>query len=211
MEILNVLIFSSLAVLANAAYIDIGYCPPLPPVVSPFDVDRVKIWLHHLYSHQNSYLIPQYTGDWFTQWTTPVPYIPEGYYCSRAQYGSFEQGTNNISVYNSGIKPDASDPSASCGWGQPVNPLNPTGELSVHFEEYPEGSPYWVLDTDYETFASGYACTNITLDHPGEAWHLRRQSAWILTRDRIATQETVRPCRTSNQPSLIMTSLLSQD
>ena len=58
MEILNILTFSSLAVLANAAYIDIGYCPPLPPVVSPFDVDRVKIWLHHLYSDQNSYSIP---------------------------------------------------------------------------------------------------------------------------------------------------------
>ena len=100
------------------------------------------------------------------------------------------QGTNNISVYNSGLQPDASDPSATCGWGQPVDPLDPTGELSVYFAEYPEGSAYWVLETDYETFASGYACTNITL----AGANLRRQSAWILTRDRIATQETVRNC-----------------
>ena len=85
-----------------------------------------------------------------------------------------------------------SSPSATCGWGQPVDPLDPTGELSVHFPDYPEGSPYWVLDTDYETYASGYACTNITLNGPGEAWQLRRQSAWIITRDRISTQETVR-------------------
>ena len=116
--------------------------------------------------------------------------MPEGYECPRAQYGSFEQGTNNISVYNSGIQPNASGPSASCFWAQPVNPLDPTGELSVYPAEYPEGSPYWVLDTDYDTFASGYACTNINIT--GEVWRLRRQSAWILTRDRIATQETVK-------------------
>ena len=139
-------------------------------------------------------IIFQYTGDWFTQWTTPVPYIPEGYECSRAQYGTFEQGTYNVSVFNSGIRPDSSDPTGTCGWAQPVDPQNPTGELSVYFATYPEGSPYWVLDTDYETFASGYACTNITLDHPGEAWHLHRQSAWILTRDRVAANETVRIC-----------------
>ena len=138
----------------------------------------------------------QYTGDWYTQWTTPVPYIPEGYECSRAQYGSFEQGANNISVYNSGIQPDASGPSATCGWAQPVTPEDPTGELKVYFSTIPEGSAYWVLETDYDTYASGYACTNRTVDNLGDdVKYVRKNSAWILTRDRNPPQELVRKMR----------------
>ena len=43
MVIFHVLVISTFAVLANAAYFDIGYCPPLPPVVTPFDVEKVNV------------------------------------------------------------------------------------------------------------------------------------------------------------------------
>ena len=45
MAILNILSFSTLLVFAKAAYIDIGPCPPMPAVVSPFDVERVNMAL----------------------------------------------------------------------------------------------------------------------------------------------------------------------
>ena len=133
---------------------------------------------------------PQFTGDWYTAWKTPVPYMPDGYSCTRAQYGSFEQGINNISVYNSGINPDGTF-GDTCGWAQPVTPLNATGELKVYFYGN-EGSAYWILDTDYDTYASGYACTNRTVDGLGEDKIVRKNSAWILTRDRNPPQELVR-------------------
>ena len=117
--------------------------------------------------------------------------MPDGYSCTRAQYGSFEQGVNNISVYNSGINPDGSF-GDTCGWAQPVTPETPTGELKVYFSTIPEGSAYWVLETDYERYASGYACTNHTLDNLGEdTKYVRMNSAWILTRERNPTQELV--------------------
>ena len=129
-------------------------------------------------------------------WTTHVTYAPEGETCLRAQYGSFDQGVNNISVYNSGIRPDGTF-SDVCAWGQPVDPLNPTGELDVYFSGASEALPYWALDTDYDNFVSGYSCQNITLDHPPcddcpEVWNVHKQSAFILTRVRNPTQETVR-------------------
>ena len=43
MAILNTLSFSTLVVLAKAAYLDIGPCPPLPDVVPSFDVERVNM------------------------------------------------------------------------------------------------------------------------------------------------------------------------
>ena len=132
----------------------------------------------------------QFTGDWYTAWKTPVPYMPDGYSCTRAQYGSFEQGVNNISVYNSGINPDGSF-GDTCGWAQPVTPEDPTGELKVYFSTLPEGSAYWVLETDYDSYASGYACTNRTVDNLGDDNIVRKNSAWILTRDRNPPQELV--------------------
>ena len=52
-------------------------------------------------------------GYWYTQYVIFAPYTPEGVYCSRPEYGSFDNGT--ISVYNSGAKADGSFDQI-CGW-----------------------------------------------------------------------------------------------
>ena len=59
----------------------------------------------------------QYAGDWYQTWETPVAFVAEGNACTRAQYGSFEQGLNNVSVYNIGVDADGSI-SDICGWAQ---------------------------------------------------------------------------------------------
>ena len=56
-------------------------------------------------------------GYWYTQYVIFAPYTPEGVYCSRPEYGSFENGT--ISVYNSGAKTDGSFDEV-CGWAEQV-------------------------------------------------------------------------------------------
>ena len=129
-------------------------------------------------------------------WKTPGRYVSEGNTCTREQFGSFDQGVNNISLYESGTGPDGAFDNI-CAWGQPVDPVNPTGELDVYFPGATEGLPYWVLDTDYDNFVSGYQCKNMTVDHPPcdgcpEVWNVHVQSAWILSRVRSPSEETVR-------------------
>ena len=89
------------------------------------------------------------------------------------------QGVNNISFYNTDIGPDGAFDEI-CGWAQPVDPANPTGELEVHFSGASEAKPDWVLDTDYDNFASGYQCQNGNVG-----------SAYIRTRVRTPSIETV--------------------
>ena len=72
----------------------------------------------------------------------------------------------------------ALDPSGNwaeiCGFGEVLNPTYP-GELTIHFPFSPPGD-YWVLDTDYDNFASVYACTDVL-------GITKIEFAWILVRD----------------------------
>ena len=72
----------------------------------------------------------------------------------------------------------ALDPSGNwaeiCGFGEVLNPTYP-GELTIHFPFSPPGD-YWVLDTDYDNFASVYACTDVL-------GIVKIEFAWILVRD----------------------------
>ena len=124
-----------------------------------------------------------------------MAFVAEGNTCTRAHYGSFEQGLNNVSVYNIGVDADGSI-SDICGWAQPADPLNPTGELEVHF--FSGSGPYLVLETDYENYVSGYSCTNHTLG-------FHDQTAWILTREQNPSQEIV-----SQKPLLIQPNIFGK-
>ena len=72
----------------------------------------------------------------------------------------------------------------ACGWAAQADPEGPPGELEVNFGGF--GGPYWVIDTDYESFASVYSC----LDGPIGA--VKNENAFILTRDTFPSDETVR-------------------
>ena len=122
-------------------------------------------------------------GDWYSQWETPSIYVSPDNTCSRSQYGSLPQGVNNISLYIISTYADTGLGDV-CGWIQPEEPMNPTGDILLYMGT--EGSPSMILDTDYESFAASYSCEN----HPLELTH--RTSAGIDTRDPIPSQETVR-------------------
>ena len=120
----------------------------------------------------------QYIGDWYDQYTIFAVVTPPGNTCSRAQYGEFENGT--ISVFNSGTNPDGSFDEV-CGWAEQADPENAPGDLIVYF--YGNPGDYWILDTDFTSFSSVYSCTTIGF--------ARYELAFILTRDRFPSNETV--------------------
>ena len=96
----------------------LGACGPTPPTVPEFDPERVSIkWESNKTILVTQPIHKQYMGYWYTQYVIFAPYTPEGVYCSRPEYGSFENGT--ISVYNSGAKADGSFDQI-CGWAEQV-------------------------------------------------------------------------------------------
>merc|ERR1712086_1032133 len=113
------------------------YCPPKPATMNPFDASK-------------------FLGDWYQVNGLPAFFSPEGTSCIRATYGAMNYG--KISVRNVALDPSG-DWAEICGFAEVPNPSYP-GELLVHFPFSPPGD-YWLLDTDYDNFASVYACTDV--------------------------------------------------
>jgi len=154
-------LFSTLLSLSNAGYWEAGPCPPKPPVVTPFDTER-------------------YLGNWYAQWETPMPYATEDNTCTGYQYGA--RGENDINLYIISTLRDGRI-SDVCGWLEPVDSENPTGDLYIHMGSAVD--PGWILDTDYDSFSVTYSCEN----HPLELSH--KKTASIDTRDPNPSQETI--------------------
>merc|ERR1712214_222458 len=163
MNNLSLALFSTLIAFSNAGYWQAGPCPAKPEVITPFEVE-------------------QFLGDWYAQWATPMIYASKDNTCSRHQYGSLPQGVSNISLYIISTYPDTGLGDV-CGWLQPADPLNPTGDINLYMGTEP--SPSMILDTDYESFVASYSCTN----HPFELTH--GTFASIDTRDPIPSQDTI--------------------
>merc|ERR1712012_1415476 len=87
----------------------------------------------------------------------------------------------NMSVWAISTYPGNELGEAPCAWMQSVTPLRPTGDMMLYMGEI--GAPSWIIDTDYETFAAGYACEEGPLGHI--------KNAAISTRDPTAPQEAV--------------------
>ncbi len=123
----------------------------------------------------------QYLGNWYAQWTVPTTYQVPGSSCLRAQYGMNDDGT--VSVHNIGYDPIAEETDEICGYAYQADPENAPGELTVHFPDLPPGD-YWVLDTDFESFTTVYACS----DYAGS---IKTEYAWVMTREMNPPQEAV--------------------
>merc|ERR1712038_101245 len=128
-------------------------CPPKPPTMKPFDAT-------------------EYLGNWYQISGLPAFFQPAGTSCVRATYGAKDDGT--VSVRNVAVKPDGETFTQICGYAETPNPEEP-GALLVHFPFAPSGD-YWLLDTDYENYASVYACQDIL-------GLIKFEFAWILVRD----------------------------
>ena len=57
MNSLSFALCSTFVVLASAAYYEPGPCPPKPPIITPFDVERVKIMIFPLFVEITIYIL----------------------------------------------------------------------------------------------------------------------------------------------------------
>ncbi|XP_059079065.1 apolipoprotein D-like [Tigriopus californicus] len=128
-------------------------CPPKPETVKVFNQT-------------------QYLGDWYQVQGIPTFFSPDGSTCIRARYGQNEDGT--ISVLNILIYPDGNF-GEICGYAYSPDPEHP-GDLVVKFPTSPAGN-YWLIDTDYENWASVYSCDEILGNKFEYGWVLTRESA----------------------------------
>merc|ERR1711892_1511033 len=148
-------------------------CPPKPDTVSELSLDK-------------------YLGDWYTVSKIPAPVTSSMYgtYCVRARYGLTAPGSEHpISVQNTATTQDGEFTEFN-GTAYIPDPNFP-GELKVHF---PSGdSPgidgdYWLLDTDYDSYALIYSCQDVEIPGVG---HMKFEFGWINSRTQIMDQDKV--------------------
>ena len=92
--------------------------------------------------------------------------------------------TDETAVYarNVGIEGDINEWTQICGFAYQPNPERDPGKLIVQF---PQGKPgdYWILGTDYESYAVVYSCFEFN--------GMVSLQAWIITRDPQPELETI--------------------
>jgi len=142
--------------------IDLGSCPEVD-VVQDFRKD-------------------EYLGDWYAAYANPTWFQTEETSCSRARYTPNDDGS--IGVFNSG-EDQSGRYTEICGFAtQPMPEMN-KGALSVNFGYGDgDGANYLLLGTDYTSYATVYSCKDLLL--------ARSQSAWILTRERQPSDDTIK-------------------
>lgn len=118
--------------------------------------------------------INSYMGDWYEaeKFTT---IFELGLKCVSANYTLNRDGS--VRFTNSGIRRWFGDRSTAVAIATIPDPNMPA-KLSVKFHEAMEPGPYWVVETDYDTFSLVYSCSSYLFDI------VHAELAWILTRER---------------------------
>ncbi|XP_037960586.1 apolipoprotein D-like [Teleopsis dalmanni] len=134
-----------------------------------------------------------YVGRWYEYSKYPFIFEILGR-CIYAEYGVLSN--NTISIKNHQVN-------RFTGRSDEINGSaveRSSAKLYVTFDNIPAGSDYWVLGTDYTSYAVVYSCVDIL-------GLLHTKVIWILTRDRFPSDEVVKTAQdviTSKQLSLNM-------
>lgn len=94
---------------------------------------------------------------------------------------SINVGDGTVSVRNVDVSP-AGKYEQICGYADAPDAEEP-GSLLVHFPNAPAGS-YWILDTDYENYASVYSCQSIL-------GLFQIEYGWLLLRDLNTSEDII--------------------
>ena len=136
---------------------------------------------------------------WYQYEGLPAFFAPSGTSCIRATYGDngnrnvlqkidsklylhfWLAGDGTVSVRNVDVSP-AGKYEQICGYADAPDAEEP-GSLLVHFPNAPAGS-YWILDTDYENYASVYSCQSIL-------GLFQIEYGWLLLRDLNTSEDII--------------------
>ncbi|KAJ8723730.1 hypothetical protein PYW07_007710 [Mythimna separata] len=132
-----------------------GRCDENIPVVSNFDVEK-------------------YLGLWYDVESYPMAF--QDGECPNARYSAIDSST--VSVYNTQVV----DQTLRGINGLAVASSDGSAKLKVTFEGQSGVSDYWVLDTDYSSYAFVYSCRNDDDDYMSV-------TSWKLSRTRQLTSD----------------------
>ncbi|CAL9689285.1 unnamed protein product [Knipowitschia caucasica] len=161
LQVLSLVLLSVFA--AQAQVLMPGRCPQ-PAVQKDFDAAR-------------------YLGTWFD--IVKLPHAFQKGQCSTATYSLQSPGV--VGVLNRELLADGTINSIS-GSATALDPSEPA-KLSVSFFENAPPAPYWVLDTDYDSYALVYSCTDLGLLHADFVWIMSREPTMSsITLAKLSTQ-----------------------
>ncbi|KAF2354569.1 Lipocalin/cytosolic fatty-acid binding domain [Trinorchestia longiramus] len=160
---------SSLVCMAQLVYP--GACLPITPVQN-FDLKKYAgLW----YENRKYFAFFQLAGT-----------------CVTATYVGIPGNDSAVEVLNDGYF--FGSPKTVIGVAEKVDPSSTEAKLRVSFTSTPfaaapsERGNYWVLETDYTSYAVVWSCRQDNDDS-------NRQNLWILTRDRVPTVRTLAKAR----------------
>uniref|UniRef100_A0A8C6TFI6 Apolipoprotein D n=1 Tax=Neogobius melanostomus TaxID=47308 RepID=A0A8C6TFI6_9GOBI len=110
-----------------------------------------------------------YLGKWFD--IVKLPHSFQKGECSTATYSLQSPGV--VGVLNTELLANGTVNSIS-GSATAKDPSEPA-KLSVTFFENSPAAPYWVLDTDYDSYSLVYSCTDLGVLHVDFAWIMSRE------------------------------------
>lgn len=151
-------VLSLAAAAANGQALHLGRCPQ-PPVQEDFNVTK-------------------YMGTWYE--IEKLPALFERGKCNQATYSLLADGT--VGVHNAELLANGKINSID-GIAKVKDPSQPAILGVSFFKGFPDG-PYWVLSTDYQSYALVYSCN----DYFG-LFHV--DYAWILARARLLPADDV--------------------
>ncbi|XP_074478292.1 apolipoprotein D-like isoform X2 [Sebastes fasciatus] len=128
-------------------------------------------------SVQEDFDITKYMGTWYE--IEKLPALFGSGKCNQATYSLLADGT--VKVHNAELLSNGKINSIE-GVARVKNSSQPAILGVSFFKDVPNG-PYWVLNTDYQTYSLVYSCSEYGFFHVDSAWILAR--TWVLTEDVI--------------------------
>uniref|UniRef100_A0A8D8VW92 Apolipoprotein D n=2 Tax=Cacopsylla melanoneura TaxID=428564 RepID=A0A8D8VW92_9HEMI len=160
-----ILVTCVLGLALESAYgqsVGLGKCPETIKVVNDFDMLK-------------------YLGTWFEQFRYFTVFQP-GRKCTVTNYNRMDDGTIEVSTnqQNRWINNDSTVNGTLKFAGTNLT----EGKMTLFMNSAADkGAPYWILGTDYNTYASIWACQ--------EVLRVNTQYGWILTREQVPSEATL--------------------
>ncbi|KAK9873421.1 hypothetical protein WA026_022485 [Henosepilachna vigintioctopunctata] len=126
---------------------------------------------------QNDFDVPRLMGVWYIQ-----AHYPDGFgvaaRCNKAEYTMLPNGT--VIILNTKVMSNTGQQKSSISTLDPAG-RGTDGKFSITFPVGPENPPppYWVLETDYESYAVAWSCRSLKTTK-NFMKHIRY--IWLMTR-----------------------------